>query len=240
MTSSPPAERTTSVLSSVATLTWRLFLLILGGGIAFGGGLLWAIQSPQAVTQKPFVVEFWQYWQTQLDSSSAASTTAATPSAEDLKNQIQQLQAQAEQPGANSEMIQAQLNTLQKQLAQATSLRDFALPTHELKVTLPSDFLFLPTDSTLSPAAKTVLDEFLIQDLQSHEGKTILIAAHTDVEDNPQLNRELSFRRAKALESYLSQALEGDYRWVATGYGKDPSQDNATSLLNRRIEIAVD
>lgn len=225
--------------SVLATLIWRLFLLLIGSGLAFGGGLLWAIHNPQIVKEEPFVVKLWQTWQTNL-SPSSASSSATTPSSEteDLTRQIQELQAQAEEPGADSEAIQARLDTLQEQLATASV--DVTGSEDQLKVTLPSDFLFAADDSLLSAEAKEVLDEFLVRDLQSYEGNTVLIAAYTDVGDNPELNRELSFRRAKTIESYLSQALDGDYRWVATGYGKDQSQDSQKSLLNRRVEISVD
>jgi outer membrane protein OmpA-like peptidoglycan-associated protein len=244
VTSPSPSEQTISrrslISSTLTTLVWRLFLLIVGSGLAFGGGILWAMHNPQVVTEKPFVIKLWQYWQTNLNPRSSTSSSAATPSpeTEDLIRQIQELQAQADQPGAESEAIQAQLDTLQEQLTTASV--DAAASNNQLKVTLPSDFLFSPDDSILNAEAKQVLDEFLVRDLRSYEGNTVLIAASTDVEDNPQLNRELSFRRAKAIESYLSQNLNGDYRWVATGYGKSQSQDTEESLLNRRIEISVD
>ncbi len=175
--------RRKGIVSGIATLIWRIFLLGVGGAVAFGVGVAWAIQNPEIVTEKPLAANVWE--------------------------------------------------RLQKQ-------RTATDTTEKMKVTLPSDFLFTDIESTLSLEAKEILDEYVVTDLQPYEGKTIHIAAYTDVGEDTQLNQELSFRRAKVIENYLSEALEGEYRWVTVGYGKSNGVDVDEGFLNRRIEIAVD
>ncbi len=57
-------------------------------------------------------------------------------------------------------------------------------------------------------------------------------------------NRELSFRRAKALEQYFGRALGEQYRWLVVGYGETrplvANDTEANLQRNRRIEIAVE
>lgn len=119
-----------------------------------------------------------------------------------------------------------------------------SLPADTLKVTLPSDYLFVNDDSTLKSEASAILDEFVVTDLKQHEGETVYIAAYTHQGNDPQFNRELSFQRAKAIEQYLAKSLEGDYRWIVTGYGQTrplvAQEDEKNASLNRRVEIAVD
>ncbi|MBW4647356.1 MAG: OmpA family protein [Kastovskya adunca ATA6-11-RM4] len=109
-----------------------------------------------------------------------------------------------------------------------------------LKVTLPNDVLF-KENSVLRPEAGLILDK-IVADIRNVENSTIRIAAHTDSED-PQNSRELSFRRAKAVEQYLARALGQGYRWVVIGYGQTrpivPNDTSANQQRNRRIEIAV-
>lgn len=119
-----------------------------------------------------------------------------------------------------------------------------SLPADTLKVTLPSDSLFVDDDSTLTSEASAILNEFVVTDLKQYEGGTVYIAAYTHREDDPQFSRELSFRRAKAIEQYLAQTLQGNYRWIVTGYGQTRplvvQEDENNASLNRRVEIAVD
>ncbi|HEY9710318.1 MAG TPA: OmpA family protein [Oculatellaceae cyanobacterium] len=112
----------------------------------------------------------------------------------------------------------------------------------KLKVTLPSDVLFEENNSILRSEAGLVLDK-IISDLRDYPGSTIRISAYTDTTGKPEDNRELSFRRAKAVEQYLSRALGEQFRWLVVGYGETRplvANDTTTSdERNRRVEIAV-
>jgi outer membrane protein OmpA-like peptidoglycan-associated protein len=124
----------------------------------------------------------------------------------------------------------------------AVALPAFFVQAEKLKVTLPSDSLFEPDNSLLRPDAGLILDK-IIADLRDSPSSTISIAAHTDAKDADD-DRELSFRRAKAVEQYLARALGDRYRWLAIGYGGTrpvvPNDTSANQQRNRRIEIAVD
>ncbi|MFB8788507.1 MAG: OmpA family protein [Potamolinea sp.] len=113
----------------------------------------------------------------------------------------------------------------------------------KLKVTLPSDLLFEESKTLLRSDASAILDK-IVADLRNYPGSTIRIAAHTDTGREAEEKRELSFRRAKAVEQYLSNALGSQYRWLAVGYGNSrPLVTNDTipnQQRNRRVEIAVD
>jgi outer membrane protein OmpA-like peptidoglycan-associated protein len=113
----------------------------------------------------------------------------------------------------------------------------------KLKVTLPSDLLFEENNSILRSEASLILDK-IVADLRSYPASTILIAAHTDATAATEDNRELSFRRAKAVEQYLAKTLGNQYRWLTVGYGETrplvPNDTPADKQRNRRVEIAVE
>jgi outer membrane protein OmpA-like peptidoglycan-associated protein len=115
-------------------------------------------------------------------------------------------------------------------------------PADKLKVTLPSDALFEENNSILRSEAGLILDK-IVADLRNYPASTIRIASHTDRVGDSQDNRELSFRRAKAVQQYLIRTLGKQYRWFVVGYGGTrPLSNNDTDTnrqRNRRIEIAV-
>ncbi len=125
---------------------------------------------------------------------------------------------------------------------QTSVVSESPLQGEKLKVTLPSDVLFEENNSILRSEAGLVLDK-IISDLRDYPGSTIRISAYTDTTGKPEDNRELSFRRAKAVEQYLSRALGDQFRWLVVGYGETrPLVANDTTdsqERNRRVEIAV-
>jgi outer membrane protein OmpA-like peptidoglycan-associated protein len=112
----------------------------------------------------------------------------------------------------------------------------------KLKVTLPSDLLFQGSNSILRSEASLILDK-IVADLRRYPSSTIRITAYTDDVGEAEDNRELSFRRAKAVEQYLARTLGKQNRWLAVGYGKTrplvANDTNANQQRNRRVEIAV-
>ena len=112
----------------------------------------------------------------------------------------------------------------------------------KLKVTLPSDLLFEESNSILRSEAGLILDK-IVADLRKHPSSTIRIGTHTDSNGEAEDNRELSFRRAKAVEQYFANALDGEYRWLVVGYGATyplVTDDTAPNQQrNRRVEIAI-
>ncbi len=125
---------------------------------------------------------------------------------------------------------------------QVAALSQSLFQADDLKVTLPSDALFEQNNSILRLEAGLILDK-IIADLHDYPSSTIRIAAHTDAAGEPNDNRELSFRRAKAVEQYLVRALGDQYRWLVIGYGGTrplvANDTPANQQRNRRVEIAV-
>ncbi|MEQ8957095.1 MAG: OmpA family protein [Coleofasciculus sp. C2-GNP5-27] len=125
----------------------------------------------------------------------------------------------------------------------ATTSSNSFQSTQKLKVTLPSDVLFEGNNSLLRPEAGLILDK-IIADLRNYPASTIRIAAHTDSQGEPEDNRELSFRRAKAVEQYFARALAEDYHWLVVGYGETrplvANDTDANQQRNRRIAISVE
>jgi outer membrane protein OmpA-like peptidoglycan-associated protein len=113
----------------------------------------------------------------------------------------------------------------------------------KLKVTLPSDLLFEENNNILRQESNLILDK-IIADLRDHPASTIRITAHTDDTGETQDNRELSFRRAKAVEQYLAEALGDKYRLLTVGDGATrplvPNDSPTNQQRNRRVEIAVE
>ncbi len=125
---------------------------------------------------------------------------------------------------------------------QPAAVSEHISQTDKLKVTLPSDLLFDRSNSILRSEAGLILDK-IVADLRGYPSTTIRIGAHTDANGQAEDNRELSFRRAKAVEQYLARTLGKPYRWLVIGYGGTrPLVANDTSAnqqRNRRVEIAV-
>lgn len=115
-------------------------------------------------------------------------------------------------------------------------------PVRVIKVTLPSDRLFVGKQSSLNPGAAPLLNS-IITDLQSYEGATVRIGAHTDETGEAQENRELSYQQAQAVQQYLANAAKDQFRWVIAGYGETrPLVANTTESdrqRNRRVEITI-
>jgi outer membrane protein OmpA-like peptidoglycan-associated protein len=168
--------------------------------------------------------------ETQLGSSRAD---------EPLEERLQALELQLEGVAAPSRRASSVGSSSTEQ---AVALSAFFFQPEKIKVTLPSDALFEQDNIMLRPEAGLILDK-IIADLRDYPSSTILIAAHTDTTDTDE-NRELSFRRAKAVEQYLARALGDRYRWLVIGYGPTrpvaANDTNANQQRNRRIEIAVD
>lgn len=159
---------------------------------------------------------------------------------EDLEARLQAIAQQVQQvesPSTDEASPSPNDNT-----NQATATPD-SVGTGKLKVTLPSDLLFEGNNTLLRSDAGAILDK-IVADLRNYPGSTIRIAAHTDTGSETEEKRELSFRRAKAVEQYLSNALGNQYRWLSVGYGDSrpivTNDSPPNKQRNRRVEIAVD
>ncbi len=159
---------------------------------------------------------------------------------EALEARMQAIALQLEGVLPSNQDVQAIANSSDNQL---TPVSNSVSSADQLKLTLPSDLLFEQNNSLLRPEASLILDK-IITDLRSYSSSTIRITAHTDDTRNAEGDRELSFRRAKAVQQYLASALGDQYRWLVVGYGGTrplvANDTDANRQRNRRVEIAVD
>lgn len=109
-------------------------------------------------------------------------------------------------------------------------------------VTLPSDALFTPGESTLRSESLSILAN-ISADLRRHPPATVQIAVHTDDLGTSEQNRDLSLQQAQTIADYLGSVLGDRYRWVLLGYGEalplTPNQTDSDRQRNRRVEIAI-
>jgi outer membrane protein OmpA-like peptidoglycan-associated protein len=212
-------------------------------------------------------------------AGASPSVTAATPPPSEidqqkLQAQLTQLQGELEklksQPALSegdrakqAAGVQEQIRIIQQQLNSAAAPgvdAPIVPPTTSkvsgndtLLVTLPTDSLFAPGQTSLKSNAETILDSILI-DLQRYPGATIRISAHSDLSasqaaqgsaQSPEgSDRARTFEQATAIEQYLAGKLGDSYHWTVAGYGhSQPLVDNSSDVnrqRNRRIEIAID
>ena len=183
--------------------------------------------------------------QGQLNSMNEAVATLETQLGtsrpnETLETRMQAIALQLEGVSSANPDVQALTNSSANQLMPISN--SLSAP-DKLKLTLPSDLLFEQNNSILRPEAGLILDK-IITDLRGYPSSTIRITAHMDADSNADADRELSFRRAKAVQQYLTSALGDQYRWVVMGYGGTrpliANDTDANRQRNRRVEIAVD
>jgi OOP family OmpA-OmpF porin len=112
-----------------------------------------------------------------------------------------------------------------------------------LTITLPSDALFSPDQTTLRPETTEIFNT-IAADLQRYPGAAIRVIGHTDSQGSSANDRARSFEQASAVAQALSQSLDDSYRWIVAGAGSNrPLVENTTLInrqRNRRIEIVID
>ncbi|MEO0455896.1 MAG: OmpA family protein [Cyanobacteria bacterium P01_A01_bin.114] len=168
-----------------------------------------------------------------------------------LEADLSENQPSENQPSENRPPSGTPSDTSSPQTAPADSqLSDPLFQVSALKITLPSDALFIPGEARLLETAPTILDRILA-DLRPYKNATILVGAHTDDRSENEVSRDLSLQQANTLQAYLSGKFSSaaadsssQFRWVTIGYGlSQPVTENQTPedrQRNRRIEISVD
>ncbi|MBE9063219.1 OmpA family protein [cf. Phormidesmis sp. LEGE 11477] len=118
---------------------------------------------------------------------------------------------------------------------------DALLEVASLKMTLPSDALFAPGQSSLIDDA--LLDQVLDQ-LVNYAESTVIVRSYSDDRSEAIAARDYTLAQANAIATYLQSALPMPHRWVTIGSGQaQPVATNDTPTKrqrNRRIEILVD
>lgn len=114
----------------------------------------------------------------------------------------------------------------------------------EIVVEVPSHLLFDFDKSELKSDVIETLDQ-LSEDLNQYDGAYVMINGHTDSQGKEDYNQKLSEERAKEVQSYLENRVNGEAISIETkGYGEtQPISSNESEdgrEKNRRVEIVVE
>lgn len=269
-----PPKRSNNRPPWLLVLIFRLLLLGVGGGLALISGIVYANFFPNPQPKQPLLLKVLDRLSTKqsIPPANASPATSDNRQSKLTPEEKQQAQAQLNKLQEQVKQLSSEIGELEKQLGnkvsnqgletrlQAIALQIEGIPNNainsnntqsskaslvqsgKLKVTLPSDILFAQND-TLRPESNLILDK-IIADLREYPASTVRITAHTDDTGETQDNRELSFRRAKAVETYLADALGDKYNWLTEGDGATrplvPNDSPTNQQRNRRVEIAVE
>ena len=156
-------------------------------------------------------------------------------SAEQSRTLAEQRLAAAQAAQKQASAADARASTLAAQLAELQ-----AKPTERGMVLTLGDVLFDTARSTLKPGAMRTVDQ-LAQFLESNPAQKILVEGHTDSVGSDASNRELSLRRAQAVQQALTDRRISADRVEINGLGEGypvASNDSAEGRQrNRRVEV---
>ncbi|MDQ3959085.1 MAG: OmpA family protein [Pseudomonadota bacterium] len=177
----------------------------------------------------------------------------ATAPAQETKRPLETEKEQLEIERQRLELEKKQLELQRKQLQMEEAARqELQLKETEKAVTmkLEGDVLFDFDKAEIKPEAERTLDQVGTVIGQFPEGK-VLIEGHTDSKGSPDINLELSKRRAEAVKDWLvkkKDVLEsvittrgfGETKPVAPDKNPDGSDNPQGRQQNRRVEITVE
>jgi outer membrane protein OmpA-like peptidoglycan-associated protein len=177
----------------------------------------------------------------------------ATAPAQETKRPLETEKEQLELERQRLELEKKQLELQRKQLQMEEAAREeLQLKETEKAVTmkLEGDVLFDFDKAEIKPEAERTLDQVGTVIEQFPEGK-VLIEGHTDSKGSPDINLELSKRRAEAVkdwlvkkkgvpESIITSRGSGETKPVAPGTNPDGSDNPQGRQQNRRVEITVE
>lgn len=177
----------------------------------------------------------------------------ATAPAQETKRPLETEKEQLELERQRLELEKKQLELQRKQLQMEEAAREeLQLKETEKAVTmkLEGDVLFDFDKAEIKPEAERTLDQVGTVIGQFPEGK-VLIEGHTDSKGSPDINLELSKRRAEAVkdwlvkkkgvpESVITTRGSGETKPVAPDKNPDGSDNPQGRQQNRRVEITVE
>jgi outer membrane protein OmpA-like peptidoglycan-associated protein len=177
----------------------------------------------------------------------------ATAPAQETKRPLETEKEQLEIERQRLELEKKQLELQRKQLQMEEAARqELQLKETEKAVTmkLEGDVLFDFDKAEIKPEAERTLDQVGTVIGQFPEGK-VLIEGHTDSKGSPDINLELSKRRAEAVkdwlvkkkgvpESIITSRGSGETKPVAPDTNPDGSDNPQGRQQNRRVEITVE
>jgi outer membrane protein OmpA-like peptidoglycan-associated protein len=177
----------------------------------------------------------------------------ATAPAQETKRPLETEKEQLELERQRLELEKKQLELQRKQLQMEEAARqELQLKETEKAVTmkLEGDVLFDFDKAEIKPEAERTLDQVGTVIGQFPEGK-VLIEGHTDSKGSPDINLELSKRRAEAVKDWLVKKKDvpesiittrgfGETKPVTSDKNPDGSDNPQGRQQNRRVEITVE
>jgi len=169
-----------------------------------------------------------------------ATTEALTQSRAELALQKGVIASQSTQLEAETDR-RKQAEAAQEQAL--ASLENVKRETRGTVITLSGSVIFPSGGSDLLPSARSRLSEVATALSQGEATSTIVVEGHTDARGAPEMNQELSLRRAGAVRDVLVSQGVAANRVSVVGYGSTrPVADNTSETgraNNRRVEIVV-
>jgi outer membrane protein OmpA-like peptidoglycan-associated protein len=177
----------------------------------------------------------------------------ATSPAQETTSPLETKKRQLELERQKLELEKKQLELQRKQLQMEEAARqELQLKETEKAITmkLEGDVLFDSDKAEIKPEAERTLDQVGTVIAQFPEGK-VLIEGHTDSKGSPDMNLQLSKRRAEAVKDWLVKKKSisesiittrgfGETKPVAPETNPDGSDNPQGRQQNRRVEITVE
>ena len=153
-----------------------------------------------------------------------------------LQQQLDQLNARADDANAREDSLQKQIDQLKVERVKDSNNLD------ALKLVMGNSVLFATGKSTLSPEAQAVLSK-VAYNLDQFPDTDVTVVGYTDNTGSEAVNDRLSKERAETVVNYLEDHGVAAARLKAVGRGwNDPIASNATAAgraQNRRVEIYI-
>lgn len=170
-------------------------------------------------------------------ASALALSELSSAEAEQARRLAQAQSAEAALARKEADLAFAAAESLRMQLQTMTATRE----ARGQVMTLSGD-AFASGQAQLKPEARDNLQR-VVEFINRHPGKQVLIEGHTDSQGSANLNQTLSQRRAEAVRQALVQDGVEAERLSAVGLGKErPVADNGSAegrARNRRVDIVV-
>jgi outer membrane protein OmpA-like peptidoglycan-associated protein len=158
------------------------------------------------------------------------------------KRQADEILAGAAIGGVVGGALGAYMDRQQERLAHISGTRVERLSDDTLLVHFNSDVLFDSGSASLDPGGRATLEQ--VADVINDYRKTaVVIQGHTDALGDDESNQELSERRARAVENYLTNRGVDAGRMTALGFGESaPVASNSSASgrqRNRRVDVLL-
>ena len=143
-------------------------------------------------------------------------------------------------PQSCATRVKSYINRVATDLAKQRYTVDLLRDDEVILVTIPTDDLFLPNDTLLSPNAASRLHP-VIKLFTEPDMYKVLYAVHTDNTGSATYNMMLSHKRNSSLYDYILDQVSEDQIIIPYEYGDteplEPNNTRAGRKANRRLEI---